>query len=111
GLDMLADALRETGRGLHIHVAEDRYDVSHCHHHYGVDPMTRLEQAGLLNEKSLIAHGLFLSADEVETINRHQACLVHNARSNMNNQVGYNQRLAQYRHVALGTDGIGADMF
>ncbi|KAA9002805.1 putative aminohydrolase SsnA [Affinibrenneria salicis] len=111
GLEMLADALRETGRGLHIHVAEDRYDVSHSHHHYGVDPMVRLDQAGLLNDKSLIAHGIFLSSDDVAVINQRRAFLVHNARSNMNNQVGYNARLAEYRHVALGTDGIGADMF
>jgi cytosine/adenosine deaminase-related metal-dependent hydrolase len=36
---------------------------------------------------------------------------VHNARSNMNNHVGYNDKLAAYRNLALGTDGIGADMF
>ncbi|EHD23844.1 MULTISPECIES: putative aminohydrolase SsnA [Brenneria] len=111
GLELLAEAIQITGRGLHIHVAEDRYDVSHSHHHYGVDPMARLARAGLLNEKSLIAHGLFLSAQDVAVINEFDGCLVHNARSNMNNQVGYNPRLAEYRHVALGTDGIGADMF
>lgn len=111
GLELLADAIGATGRGLHIHVAEDRYDVSHSHHHYGLDPIARLAQAGLLNEKSLIAHGVFLSEQDVAVINDHDAFLVHNARSNMNNQVGYNPRLAEYRNVALGTDGIGADMF
>lgn len=29
----------------------------------------------------------------------------------MNNHVGYNQRLATFRNLALGTDGIGSDMF
>lgn len=36
---------------------------------------------------------------------------VHNARSNMNNHVGYNHHLSDIRNLALGTDGIGSDMF
>ncbi|XNM60136.1 amidohydrolase [Escherichia coli] len=36
---------------------------------------------------------------------------MHNARSNMNNHVGYNHHLSDIRNLALGTDGIGSDMF
>lgn len=111
GLTMLAEAKQETGRGLHIHVAEDRYDVSHSHDRYGMDPIARLDKFGLLDEKTLIAHGLWLSADEIALLNQRSACLAHNARSNMNNHVGYNHHLADYQLAALGTDGIGADMF
>lgn len=111
GLSMLAEARRETGRGLHIHVAEDSYDVSHSHDKYGMDPIVRLDKFGLLDEKTLIAHALWLSPAEVALLNQRQACLVHNARSNMNNHVGYNHRLPDYQLAALGTDGIGADMF
>ena len=111
GLELLRQAKRETGRGLHIHVAEDRYDVSHSHDKYGMDPVVRLDKFGLLDEKTLIAHALWLSPDEISLLNQRQACLVHNARSNMNNHVGYNAHLADYQLAALGTDGIGADMF
>lgn len=111
GLAMLAEALKATGRGLHIHAAEDSYDVSFGHDKYGLDLMERLDKFHLINEKALIAHGLFLSDRDVEIINHHDAFLVHNARSNMNNHVGYNHKLAQYRNLALGTDGIGSDMW
>lgn len=111
GLDMLAEALRATGRGLHIHAAEDRYDVSHSHDKYGQDLVVRLAEYGLINDKTLLAHGLYLSDEDIRILNEQDAFLVHNARSNMNNHVGYNQRLAQFRNLALGTDGIGADMF
>ncbi|MGY0161064.1 putative aminohydrolase SsnA [Edwardsiella tarda] len=111
GLEMLAEALRATGRGLHIHAAEDRYDVSHSHDKYGQDLVVRLAEYGLINDKTLLAHGLYLSDEDIRILNEQDAFLVHNARSNMNNHVGYNQRLAQYRNLALGTDGIGADMF
>lgn len=111
GLALLRQAKQETGRGLHIHVAEDRYDVSHSHDKYGIDPIARLDKFGLLDEKTLIAHALWLSPDEITLLNKRRACLVHNARSNMNNHVGYNRHLAGYQLAALGTDGIGADMF
>ncbi|WP_034945067.1 putative aminohydrolase SsnA [Erwinia oleae] len=111
GLDMLKEAQRQTGCGLHIHVAEDRYDVSHSHHHYGLDPIKRLDKFGLLDEKTVIAHALWLQPDEISLLNQRGACLAHNARSNMNNNVGYNAHLPDYTLAALGTDGIGADMF
>ncbi|WP_215782081.1 putative aminohydrolase SsnA [Paludibacterium sp. B53371] len=111
GMAMLREAIQATGRGLHIHVAEDGYDVSHSHHHYGKDLIARLDDHGLINDKTLIGHGLYLSHEDIGILNRRDAFLVHNARSNMNNHVGYNHHLPEYRNLALGTDGIGADMF
>ncbi|MGF1836533.1 putative aminohydrolase SsnA [Photobacterium sanguinicancri] len=111
GLSMMAEAVQATGRGIHVHVAEDRYDVTHSHHHYSQDIVERLDSFGLINEKTLLAHGLFLSDKDIAILNGKNAFLVHNARSNMNNSVGYNDKLTRFQHVALGTDGIGADMF
>ena len=108
---MLREALKATGRGLHIHAAEDRYDVSHSHHLYGKDLLVRLAEFDLINSKTLIAHGLYISDADVELLNAQDGFLVHNARSNMNNHVGYTPRLPQMRNLALGTDGIGSDMF
>ncbi|BDM64847.1 chlorohydrolase/aminohydrolase [Shewanella sp. NFH-SH190041] len=111
GLSMMAEAVKATGRGVHIHVAEDKYDVAFSHHHYGQDIVARLDSFGLINEKTLLAHGLFLSDSDVEILNTRDGFLAHNARSNMNNNVGYNQQLTRFKNVVLGTDGIGADMF
>ncbi|KUE81854.1 chlorohydrolase [Aeromonas schubertii] len=111
GLAMLREAKQATGRGLHIHVAEDSYDLSHGHHHYGKELIARLDGFSLIDSKTLVAHGIYLSSEDIALLNERDAFLVHNPRSNMNNHVGYNQRLADYRNLALGTDGIGADMF
>ncbi|VDR26887.1 putative chlorohydrolase/aminohydrolase [Raoultella terrigena] len=111
GLAMLSEALQATGRGLHIHAAEDRYDVSHSHHRYGKDLLVRLAEFNLIDRKTLVAHGLYLSDEDIEILNSQDGFLVHNARSNMNNHVGYNQRLVDFRNLALGTDGLGSDMF
>ncbi len=111
GLTLLADACERTGRGLHIHVAEDRWDVSHSHMHYGEDLIPRLDRHGLISDKTVLVHGVFLTADEVEIMNTADAFLVHNCRSNMNNGVGYNGLLPKVKNLALGTDGIGSNMF
>jgi cytosine/adenosine deaminase-related metal-dependent hydrolase len=58
-----------------------------------------------------LAHGIYLSEADLEIIKQHRCWLVHNARSNMNNGVGY----ASVQHfgdrVSLGTDGFPSDMF
>jgi len=111
GLAMMSEAVKATGRGMHIHAAEDKYDVAHSHHHYGQDIVERLDSFDLINDKTLLAHGLFLSEKDISILNNKGAFLAHNARSNMNNNVGYNNMLTRFKNVALGTDGIGADMF
>lgn len=106
----LAAAVRSTGRGFHVHASEDPYDASHSHHAYGRDPLARLAAHGLLSDRALVAHGVHLPAADRELLAASGAFLAHNARSNMNNRVGYQHALASLPRVALGTDGIGSDM-
>lgn len=109
-LEALARAMHETGRGIHIHLAEDKFDAVDARHRYKKDPVERLEAVGALNKKSIIGHGVWLTPSEVEIMNEHEVFLAHNARSNMNNAVGYNALLPTFKNVVLGTDGMGADM-
>jgi len=76
-----------------------------------MDLLERLEDFGLLDERSILVHGIFTSSEDRELLNRRNAFLIHNARSNMNNHVGYHSRLSSCMNTALGTDGIGADMY
>jgi cytosine/adenosine deaminase-related metal-dependent hydrolase len=73
--------------------------------------MKRLEDANLLNNKAILVHGVYLNDNDINIINDHDSFLVHNTRSNMNNSVGYMNKLNQVKNAALGTDGIGSNMF
>lgn len=110
GLRGLGDLVGSTGRGFHVHAAEDSFDPSFAHRFHGKDLMARLDGFGLLERPALVAHGLFLSPGDRQAMNGKSAVLAHNCRSNMNNSVGYNHALAGFHSVVLGTDGIGADM-
>jgi len=109
-LGALADAVRSTGRGIHIHLAEDKFDAVDARHRFGADPVQRLEAAGALTNRGIVGHGVWLTPSEVEIMNARGVFLAHNARSNMNNAVGYNALLPTFENVVLGTDGMGADM-
>lgn len=109
-LSGLADACSSTGRGLHIHVAEDKFDAVDSRYRFGKDICQRLDDAGVLGPKTILGHGLFLTPSEVELVNGRDSFIAHNARSNMNNNVGYNDKISQYKNAVLGTDGIGSDM-
>ncbi len=97
--------------GLHIHAAEDGADerdaVARCGHRVA----DRLQRAGALDERTLLAHGVHLDDDEIGLVHAAGASLVHNARSNMNNSIGRARLAALGTRVSLGTDGIGSDMF
>jgi putative selenium metabolism protein SsnA len=87
---------------LHVHAAEDAVDRG---------AVSRLARLGVLDDATLLAHGVHVSGDELELVRTAGASLAHNARSNMNNSVGRARVLELGDRVALGTDGIGADMF
>lgn len=93
-LEAAAGLADDLGVGVHIHVAEGVDDV---------DATKRLK--GLTNDKWLLIHGVHLPDDH-----ELQGTIVHNPRSNLNNAVGYANPARFSDPVALGTDGIGANM-
>jgi putative selenium metabolism protein SsnA len=109
-LERLAEAVQETGSSLHVHAAEDRHDVSHCHRKYGLGLVERFKQHGLITSRSIFAHGVHLSPTDVEGVHASGGWIAHNPRSNMNNSVGYAPTRA-FSRAALGTDGLDQDMF
>ena len=110
-LALMGEAVKKTKRGMHLHVAEDKYDSVWSHHAHGDDIMTRLDRFGLLGPDTLLVHGVALSQKEVALLNERGCFLAHNGRSNMNNHVGYFPYLPDVKKLVIGTDGCGGNMF
>jgi putative selenium metabolism protein SsnA len=104
-------ACADLGAGVHVHAAEDAADEEDSLARTGIRVVERLAAAGALDERTLLAHGVHLDAEELELAGSARASLAHNARSNMNNSIGRARVGAMGPRVALGTDGIGSDMF
>ena len=94
-LEAAAGLAADLGTGVHVHVAEGPVDAPAA---------VRLERWS--TDEWLLVHGVHLPDGH-----RLAGTVVHNPRSNMNNAVGYARPARFANPVALGTDGIGADMF
>lgn len=105
------EVAREHGAGIHIHVAEDGADQEDARERFGRRVVHRLAEAGALNERALLAHCIHVGPDEAGVIRETGATPVHNPRSNMHNAVGHAPVALLGDRLALGTDGIGGDMF
>ena len=109
-LKACSEAALAASVGVHIHVAEDGADERDAEAAYGMSVVERLDKAGLLGPDALLAHCVRVSGQEIAQITSSGAAVAHNARSNMNNRVGYSPLARGAARVALGTDGIGGDM-
>ncbi len=107
-----AQNLANLNTGVHIHVAEDAADVRINREKFKETIVQRLQAFNLLNDRSLLIHGVHLGPADYEIIRRSGAALVYNADSNLNNAVG----LPNYHSVPedipilAGTDGMHANV-
>ena len=108
-LERLSAAIRDESSSLHLHVAEDRADIEHCHVRHACGLVERLARHRLLADRTLLVHGVHLSEPELQDAQAGGAWLVHCPRSNMNNGVGH-ARTSAFRRAALGTDGLDEDL-
>jgi putative selenium metabolism protein SsnA len=106
-----AELAGELGVGVHVHAAEDDVDERDALARAGVRVVERLDRAQGLDERTLLAHGVHLDEHEAALVHEAGATVAHNARSNMNNGVGRPGPFVLGGRIALGTDGIGSDMF
>lgn len=105
------DLARKHGSGIHIHVAEDRYDEEHCIETYRKRVIRRLADSGALDfSKTILGHCLHLDDEERKLVAGSKAWVVQNMESNLNNSVGFFNSAGLGERIMLGTDGMHSDM-
>lgn len=94
--------------GVHIHLCEDISDVTLSKESYQSAPVSRLSNFNLLNERSIVAHGIHLQSEEFEEIKKSGSAMVFNLDSNMNNSVGLQKfkLIPDEIPILTGTDGM-----
>lgn len=106
-------AATELESGCHIHLAEAAADVCHSYHRYDRHVAQRMQEAGVLGPKTILAHGVHLKPQHWADIQQAGATVAHNCQSNLNNAVGcapVAEMLANGVRVAIGGDGYTYDL-
>lgn len=107
-----------TGAPVLIHLAETRDEVAIARKEHKTTPVRYLESLGFWGPKTLAAHGVFLTAGDIQVLVQHNVAVSHNPESNMKLASGNAPVLALLNAkatVGLGTDGAASnndlDMF
>ena len=104
---------REHGLPIQIHLSETEREVADCVAEHGVRPAAYLDRLGLLGERTVLAHGVWLDRDELELIAERGCTIVANPVANMKLAVGgafpYPAAREAGVAVGLGTDGAGSN--
>lgn len=108
-----AETATERGVAIHIHLSETEQEVRDCLEQHGERPAAYLDRLGLLSERTVLAHGVWLDEAELATIAARSATLVANPVANMKLTVGgfcpYPAARRAGVAVGLGTDGPGSN--
>jgi len=108
----------QLGLGVHTHLHETRDEISHSEEKYGVRPVQRLAELGLLGPNFLAAHGVHLLPHEIEMLDEYACHVAHCPSSNLKLGSGIapiSALLKSTINVGIGTDGAASndrlDMF
>ncbi|MBS1880178.1 MAG: amidohydrolase [Actinobacteria bacterium] len=112
-LRWIAGLAAERGVPIHIHLAETSQEVQDCVAAHGERPAAYLDRLGMLGERTLLAHGVWLDPAELDLLAERGATVVTNPAANMKLAVGavfpYPGAREAGVAIGLGTDGAGSN--
>jgi 5-methylthioadenosine/S-adenosylhomocysteine deaminase len=98
---------------VQIHLSETEKEVRDCVAEHGERPAFYLDRLGMLSERTVLAHGVWLDPDELALVAERGATVVANPIANMKLAVGGVFPFPAARSagvpVGLGTDGAGSN--
>jgi 5-methylthioadenosine/S-adenosylhomocysteine deaminase len=112
-LRWIAELSAERGLPIQIHLSETEEEVAECFATHGLRPAAYLDRLGMLSERTVLAHGVWLDAGELELVAARGCTVVTNPVANMKLAVGgvfpYPAARAAGIAVGLGSDGAGSN--
>lgn len=104
--------VNERGLFLNMHVSETKGEVEDCLKKYGKTPLAILDEWGALEGKTVIAHAVYLTEEEIKIAKEKGVIIAHNPTSNLklnSGQMPLQRYLDEGLLVTLGTDGVSSN--
>lgn len=111
-MEKTAAAAKELNALVHIHVSETKAEHEQCKQQNGMTPMKLLQKTGILDNKTIAAHCVFVEADDIELMSKYRVSVASCPISNLKLGSGI-APLNEFRkagvNVALGTDSAASN--
>lgn len=111
-LQAIAEASQRSGRRVHMHLLETRYQRAWADANFPGGMVKHLDEIGLLSPRLSLAHCVWARPDELELLAERGVTLVNNNSSNLHLRSGMApvaRMLKRGCRVALGIDGCALD--
>lgn len=98
--------------GIHCHIHETQDEVATSLKEYGVRPLARLHQLGLLSPQLIAAHVVHANDEEIALLQKTGVHVAHNPASNLKLASGFARIHAMQNagiNVGIGTDGSASN--
>lgn len=111
-LQFSRDLAKKYNTFLHIHLAETEKEVSDCIEKTGLTPAQYLDKLGLLTNKTILAHCVWLNETDRKIIKERGCLIAHCPTSNLklnSGQMPFNNYTNEGLKISLGTDGASSN--
>ncbi|MEF9951848.1 MAG: amidohydrolase [Clostridium sp.] len=111
-LKSVMDIADEMDLPIHIHLSESKGEVDDSFSSKGISPIEHMDNIGLFNRKTIAAHCVHLSEDDIDILKKRNVSVAYNPGSNLKLGNGFApicSMLEKGVNVALGTDGASSN--
>ena len=107
------ETAEKQGWFMQIHVSETKQEVDDCFAKWGMSPVAKLDSLGLLTPKTILAHAVHLSDEDIAIIKKRGCYISTNPISNLKLNSGMFMFEKMYEtmpeNITLGTDGASSN--
>lgn len=108
----IAEVARSMGLIKHIHASETLWELKEAIKIYGKTPIELLSSIGFLDDKTVLAHCVWLNESDIAILAKNKANIAHCPSSNLKLSSGIAkvaEMIEQGINVAVGTDGAASN--
>ena len=107
-LEQIAELSEQYDVPVSMHVAETQEEFDEFQSKFGMSPIEYLDSVGILNERFIAAHSIFVTDSDIELMKLRDVGIAHNMVANIKSAKGVSPALKMFDdglNIGLGTDG------
>lgn len=97
---------------IHIHLSETKTENIDCMKRFNQSPTEVFEECGIFENKTIAAHGVYLSDKDLDILSKYDVSVVHNPSSNLKLSSGFldcTRVINKKINLAMGTDSSASN--